>query len=437
MASISVFGLGYVGCVGIACLAKLGHKVVGCDVDFNKVSRVAMGLPTIVERDIDEVMQEGFKAGLISATSSAEEAVLKSEISFLCVGTPNASDGRLDTSFLMSAVKSIAYAIRSKSTFHIVVIRSTVPPGTNAAVSELIEKVSGKRDGINFTVVSNPEFLREGMAVSDFLNPPITVIGSRNRRALNKLKEMYSGLGSEVVEVDPKVAEIIKFVNNSYHALKVAFGNEIGAICKKLDIDSHQVMDLFCRDTQLNISPYYFKPGFAYGGSCLPKDLRGLNFLAESNQVEAPILGSIENSNNLHIHRVLERVQQIGVRSVGIVGLTFKAGTDDLRNSAAIRLAEAVLGKGCTLRIYDRYLNIAREKETNLNELNKRIPHLLPLLDKDVESVVSKTSLVIVTVKNPEIPDLIRKYPEIHFLDLVRLKDSTVETLPNYEGFCW
>ena len=396
-----------------------------------------MGLPTIVERDIDEVMQEGFKAGLISATSSAEEAVLKSEISFLCVGTPNAPDGRLDTSFLMSAVKSIAGAIRSKSTFHIVVIRSTVPPGTNAAVSELIEKVSGKREGINFTVVSNPEFLREGMAVSDFLNPPITVIGSRNRRALSKLKEMYSGLGSEVVEVDPKVAEIIKFVNNSYHALKVAFGNEIGAICKKLDIDSHQVMDLFCKDTQLNISPYYFKPGFAYGGSCLPKDLRGLNFLAESNQVEAPILGSIENSNNLHIHRVLERVQQIGVRSVGIVGLTFKAGTDDLRNSAAIRLAEAVLGKGCTLRIYDRYLNIAREKETNLNELNKRIPHLLPLLDKDVESVVSKTSLVIVTVKNPEIPDLIRKYPEIHFLDLVRLKDSTVETLPNYEGFCW
>ena len=437
MASISVFGLGYVGCVGIACLAKLGHRVIGCDVDFNKVSRVAMGLPTIVERDIDEVMQEGFKAGLISATSSAEEAVLKSEISFLCVGTPNAPDGRLDTSFLMSAVKSIAGAIRSKSTFHIVVIRSTVPPGTNAAVSELIEKVSGKREGINFTVVSNPEFLREGMAVSDFLNPPITVIGSRNRRALSKLKEMYSGLGSEVVEVDPKVAEIIKFVNNSYHALKVAFGNEIGAICKKLDIDSHQVMDLFCKDTQLNISPYYFKPGFAYGGSCLPKDLRGLNFLAESNQVETPILGSIENSNNLHIHRVLERVQQIGVRSVGIVGLTFKAGTDDLRNSAAIRLAEAVLGKGCTLRIYDRYLNIAREKETNLNELNKRIPHLLPLLDKDVESVVSKTSLVIVTVKNPEIPDLIRKYPEIHFLDLVRLKDPTVETLPNYEGFCW
>ena len=207
MASISVFGLGYVGCVGIACLAKLGHRVIGCDVDFNKVSRIAMGLPTIVERDIDEVMMEGFKAGLISATSSAEEAVLKSEISFLCVGTPNASDGRLDTSFLVSAVRSIANAIRSKSTFHIVVIRSTVPPGTNAMVSEIIEKVSGKRDGINFTVVSNPEFLREGMAVADFLNPPLTVIGSLHRRALNKLKELYSGLGSEIVEVDPKVAE--------------------------------------------------------------------------------------------------------------------------------------------------------------------------------------------------------------------------------------
>lgn len=437
MATISVFGLGYVGCVGIACLAKLGHRVIGCDVDFNKVSRIASGLPTIVERDIDEVMLEGFKAGLISATSSAEEAVAKSEISFLCVGTPNAPDGRLDTSFLMSAVKSIAGAIRSKSTFHIVIIRSTVPPGTNAAVSELIEKISGKRDGINFTVVSNPEFLREGMAVSDFLNPPLTVIGSENKRALGKLREIYSVLGSEIVEVEPKVAEIIKFVNNSYHALKVAFGNEIGAICKKLDIDSHQVMDLFCKDSQLNISPYYFKPGFAYGGSCLPKDLRGLNFLAESNQVQVPILGSIECSNGIHIQRVLERVQQIGVRSVGIVGLTFKAGTDDLRNSAAIRLAEAVLGKGCSLRIYDRYLNIAREKETNLRELNRRIPHLLPLLEKDVESVVSKTSLVIITVKNPELPELIRKYSEIHFLDLVRLKDETVETLPNYEGFCW
>ena len=437
MASISVFGLGYVGCVGIACLAKLGHRVVGCDVSEDKVKRIAAGLPTIVERDVDEVMQDGYKAGLISATSSAVEAVTKTDISFLCVGTPNAPDGRLDTTYLMSAVRSIAEAIRSKSTFHIVVIRSTVPPGTNALATTLIEKISGKREGINFAVASNPEFLREGMAVADYLNPPLTVIGCNCRRALDSLRRIYETLGSEIVEVEPKVAEIIKFVNNSYHALKVTFGNEVGAICKKLDIDSHSVMNLFCRDTQLNISPYYFKPGFAYGGSCLPKDLRGLNFLAESNQVEVPVLASIENSNNRHIERVLERVQQIGSRSVGIVGLTFKAGTDDLRNSAAIRLAEGVLGKGCSLHIYDRYLNIARETETNLQELNMRIPHLLPLLVQNVEDVVKSASLVIVTVRNPEIPELIRNNPEIHFLDLVRLKDPSVETLPNYEGFCW
>ena len=437
MASISVFGLGYVGCVGIACLAKLGHRVVGCDVDVNKVNRIASGLPTIVERDIDEVMQEGYKVGLISATSSPFEAVSKTDVSFLCVGTPNAPDGRLDTTYLMSAVKSIAEVIRSKSTFHIVVIRSTVPPGTNAAAAALIEKISGKREGINFAVASNPEFLREGMAVADYLNPPLTVIGCECRRALDSLRKIYEPLGSEIVEVEPKVAEIIKFVNNSYHALKVSFGNEIGAICKKLDIDSHSVMNLFCKDTQLNISPYYFKPGFAYGGSCLPKDLRGLNFLAESNQVEVPVLASIEESNNVHIQRVLDRVQEIGARSVGIIGLTFKAGTDDLRNSAAIRLAEGVLGKGCSLSIYDRYLNIAQDTETNLRELNKRIPHLLPLLVKNVEDVVENSSLVIITVRNPKMPDLIRDNPEVHFLDLVRLKDQTVETLPNYEGFCW
>lgn len=437
MATISIFGLGYVGCVGVACLAKLGHKVIGCDVDCNKVNRINQGLPTIVERDIDDVLKEGFDAGHVSATTSTDEAVAKSEISFLCVGTPNANDGRLDTSYLLSAARSIGFALRAKSKFHIIIIRSTVPPGTNELVTETLEKISGKRAGINFAVVSNPEFLREGMAVSDFLNPTITVIGSEDKRALSKLKEIYSPLGSEIVEVQPKVAEIIKFVNNSYHALKVAFGNEIGAICKKLDIDSHQVMDLFCKDTQLNISSYYFKPGFAYGGSCLPKDLKGLNFLAKSNQVEVPILSSIDLSNIIHIQRVMERIQQIGVRSIGIIGLTFKAGTDDLRNSAAIRLAESILGKGCSLRIYDRYLNIARATETNQRELNARIPHLLPLLEDNVEDIFSKTSLVIATVRNPELPELVKKYPDVHFLDLVRSKDASIETLPNYEGFCW
>ena len=437
MANISIFGLGYVGCVGTACLAKLGHKVIGYDVDETKVSCINQGIPTIVEREVDEVMKEAHTQGLISATSSTEQAVAKSSISFLCVGTPNASDGQLDTSCLFHAIRNIGKALRSKSTFHIVVIRSTVPPGTNETATEILEKESGKKAGINFAVVSNPEFLREGMAVSDFLAPPITVLGSANPQALKILRKIYEPLNSNIIEVPPKVAEIIKFVNNSYHALKVAFANEIGAVCKKLDIDSHQVMDLFCQDTQLNLSPYYFKPGFAYGGSCLPKDLKGLNYLAKSNQVDVPILASVEHSNSLHIQRVLDRVQEIGIRSIGIIGLTFKAGTDDLRNSAAIRLAESLIGKGFSIRIYDRFLNIAREKSDGKKELSHRIPHLLPLLEETPESIIQKVSLVLVTVRNSEVPQLIINNPGIHFLDLVRLKDSSVESMPNYEGFCW
>lgn len=437
MADISIFGLGYVGCVGAACLAKLGHKVIGYDVDEAKVTSINHGIPTIVEREVDEVLKTTFDSGLISATSSTEEAIAKSDISFLCVGTPNASDGQLDTSCLFYAIKNIGKALRSKSTFHIIVIRSTVPPGTNETATEMLEKISGKKASINFAVVSNPEFLREGMAVNDFLAPPLTVLGSSNKKALKIMSKIYEPLNSKIIEVEPKVAEIIKFVNNSYHALKVAFANEIGAVCKKLDIDSHQVMDLFCQDTQLNISPYYFKPGFAYGGSCLPKDLKGLNYLAKSNQIEIPILASIEHSNHLHIQRVLERIQEIGIRSIGIIGLTFKAGTDDLRNSAAIKLSENLLGKGYSLRIYDRFLNIAQTKKEGTKELSQRIPHLLPLLEDSPESLVKKVSLVIITVRNSEVPQLIVNNPGIHFLDLVRLKDNSVESMPNYEGFCW
>lgn len=437
MASISIFGLGYVGCVGIGCFAKLGHNVIGCDVDSNKVARIAKGLPTIVERDIEELMKEGFDAGLISATLSAEEAVAKSEISFLCVGTPNAPDGQLDTTYLVSAARSIGQALRSKTLFHTVVIRSTVPPGTNERIAREIEKASGRVVNKDFAVVSNPEFLREGSAVKDFLNPPITVIGSQNEVAVKTLRALYEPFGCEIAEVPEKVAEIIKFVNNSFHALKVAFGNEVGAICKTLGIDSHMVMNLFCKDTALNISPYYFKPGFAYGGSCLPKDLKGLNFIAQSNNVRVPILESIENSNDRHIVRAIELAKSYGCKNVGVIGLTFKAGTDDLRNSAATRMAEALIGAGYNVSIFDRFLNIAREKETNLKDLNKRIPHLLPLLKASSEDVVKNSSLVVITVRNPEIPELIRKYPNVRFIDLDRVKDPSVETLANYEGFCW
>lgn len=437
MAGISVFGLGYVGCVGVGCLAKLGHAVIGCDVNVHKVNQIARGIPTIVERGVDSLIAEGHAAGRITATLSAEEAVLKSEISFICVGTPATETGGLDLSFIMTVVKEIGLALKMKTSFHVVVLRSTVSPGTNERITKVLEEVSGKKVGVNFAVVSNPEFLREGIAIADFMSPPITVLGSEDPKALAKLRAIYEPLNSEIVEVPPKVAEMIKFVNNSYHALKVTFGNEIGAICKKLSIDSHQVMDLFCRDKQLNISPVYFKPGFAYGGSCLPKDLKGLNYLASSNCVETPLLESIDASNAIHIRRVVEQVHQIGTRSVGLIGLTFKAGTDDLRNSAAVILAEALLGKGISLKIYDRYLNIALEKDPNNDQLNARIPHLRPLLQPSVNDVVTTSKLVIITVKSPDLPNLIRENPNVHFLDLVRVKDESVFKEPNYEGFCW
>lgn len=435
MKRISIFGLGYVGCVGIGCFAKLGHRVIGCDVDFRKVSLIASGHPTIVERNVETLIADGFSSGRISATASAEEAVLNSDISFICVGTPVTENRGLDLQFIESVVENIGKALSRKKSFHVIVLRSTVPPGTNESIGKRLERLSGKKLHEDFAVVSNPEFLREGKAVEDFMNPPLTVIGSDDAKALETMKALYAPIQSEIVEVEPRVAEIIKFVNNSYHAMKVSFGNEVGAICKQLGIDSHQVMKLFCKDTQLNISPIYFMPGFAYGGSCLPKDLKGLNYLASSRDVQVPLLSSVEKSNRTHIERVLETVLKSGKEKIGLVGLTFKAGTDDLRNSASVVLASALLDRGFSLKIYDRFLNIAK---LHGEDIASRLPAGMDaLLEKDIRDLCSESELIIVAVKNPELPQMIRENPGIRFLDLVRLKDESVLALKNYEGLCW
>lgn len=435
MKRISIFGLGYVGCVGIGCFAKLGHRVIGCDVDSRKVSLIASGHPTIVERDVETLIADGFSSGRISATASAEEAVLNSDISFICVGTPVTENRGLDLQFIESVVENIGKALSRKKSFHVIVLRSTVPPGTNEAIGKRLERLSGKKLHEDFAVVSNPEFLREGKAVEDFMNPPLTVVGCDDAEALKTMKALYAPIQSEIVEVEPRVAEIIKFVNNSYHAMKVSFGNEVGAICKQLGIDSHQVMKLFCKDTQLNISPIYFMPGFAYGGSCLPKDLKGLNYLASSRDVQVPLLSSVERSNRTHIERVLETVLKSGKEKIGLVGLTFKAGTDDLRNSASVVLASGLLDRGFSLKIYDRFLNIAK---LHGEDIASRLPSGMDaLLEKDIRDLCSESELIIVAVKNPELPQMIRENPGIRFLDLVRLKDESVLTLKNYEGLCW
>jgi GDP-mannose 6-dehydrogenase len=295
--NISIFGLGYVGCVGMGCLAKNGHKIIGVDVLNAKIDLINQGKPTIVEKDIDRIIAEQFNKGNISATSDYKKAVLETDLSLICVGTPSTPEGHLNLDYIFQTACQIGEALADKDGFHVIAIRSTVLPGTNEKVGELITQHSGKIRNTDFGVVSNPEFLREGTAVEDFFNPPLTLLGSDNDFSLEKMEQLYAGVTGPIEKVEINVAEIIKYVNNSFHALKIVFANEVGNICKKLNIDSHEVMRIFCMDKQLNISPYYFKPGFAYGGSCLPKDLKALNTIAHDLYIDTPVLNSIEKSN--------------------------------------------------------------------------------------------------------------------------------------------
>ena len=307
--NISFFGLGYVGCVGMGCLAQNGHKVIGIDISSEKIKKINEGMPTIVEAGIDEIIREQHLQGRIRATHDYMEAVRESDISFVCVGTPSTNNGHLNLNYIYQTAEEIGEALKEKNGFHIIVIRSTVFPGTNKAVGKIIEDMSGKTRNVHFAVVSNPEFLREGTAVNDYMNPPLTVIGTDCEKARDIMTELYAPMGAPIETVSIEVAEMIKYVNNSYHALKVTFANEIGRVCKAYGIDSHEVMRIFCMDKQLNISPYYFKPGFAYGGSCLPKDLKALKTMAHDLYVETPVLNAIESSNQHHMENAIEWIK--------------------------------------------------------------------------------------------------------------------------------
>ena len=357
---ISIFGLGYVGCVGMGCLSSKGHEIIGVDINREKIEQINSGYPTIIENGIDELISTAHKKGLISATNDIDYAVKNSDISFITVGTPNTVNGHLNLESLFKVAGDIGTALKEKDSFYIIVIRSTVVPGTNEEVTRIIEAESGKKRLHDFAVVSNPEFLREGVAVKDYFNPELTVIGTESDRAYDVMVDLYNDLDCEISRPSIKTAEIIKYVNNSYHALKIVFANEIGSICKKLEIDSHELMGLFCKDTRLNISPVYFKPGFAYGGSCLPKDLKALNAIAHDNYLSVPVLSNIENSNSDLKKSVLDYILSKGIKKIGVLGLSFKKGTDDLRNSAAVEIVEGLLGKGCWVNIYDKYVHLAK-----------------------------------------------------------------------------
>ena len=434
--NISIFGLGYVGCVSLGCLAKNGHYVVGVDVSQTKVNQINSGKATIIEKDIDNIISEQKQAATIEATTNAKEAVLKTEISIICVGTPSSDKGHLNLEYIFKVAEDIALALKEKEDFHIIVIRSTIFPGTCDKVAQLIEKESGKKRNINFAIVDNPEFLREGTAVNDYFSPPLTLIGSDNKTAANKVAELYKKLPSEIIITDLQVAEIMKYVNNSYHALKISFGNEIGNICSELGIDSHKVMEIFCKDKQLNISPYYFKPGFAYGGSCLPKDLKGLQTLAHDIYVEVPVISSIDKTNEIQIQRAIKMIYQYGNKKLGFLGLSFKEGTDDLRNSPAVSIIEALIGKGCNICIYDKNINLSLLTGTNKEYIDSKIPHLSSLMLDDAKKVIDTSDVIIINTREKEFIPLLKNCSDKIIIDMVRLDDSLLEN-SNYKGINW
>ncbi len=434
--NVSIFGLGYVGCVGAACLAKLGHKVIGVDVNENKVRLMNEGKPTIIEEGIAELCKEAHDKGLMSATTVAAEAVAETEISFIVVGTPSSKEGHLNLEYIYTVAGRIGRALKDKDGFHIVAIRSTVLPGTNKKVGEILEKESGKKRDIDFTVVSNPEFLREGTSVEDYFNPPLTLVGTDNDMAERKFRELYSGIHGEFIRTDIEVAEMMKYVNNTYHALKIVFGNEVGNICKGLNIDSHKVMEIFCKDRQLNISPYYFKPGFAYGGSCLPKDMKALKTLAHDLYVDVPVIDSIYQSNEIQKRNAIDTIVNKGMRKVGILGLSFKAGTDDLRCSPIVDVVEQLLGKGFEIRIYDKNVRISELTGTNKDFIMAKIPHLQHFVTDNLDSVCSNSDVLVVTNKEKEFADVLKKYPHKIIVDLVR-QWKEVDYDGVYEGLSW
>ena len=438
---ISIFGLGYVGCVGAACLAKLGHTVIGVDVNENKVRLINEGKPTIIEEGIAELCAEAHSKGLMTATMDVREAVHATDVSFIVVGTPSSKEGHLNLNYIYKVAEQIGAALSDKPANkaglrHIVAIRSTVLPGTNEKVGEIIAQASGLVRGKDFTIVSNPEFLREGTSVKDYFNPPLTLVGTDMPEAEAVFREIYKGIEAEFICTDIRVAEMMKYVNNTYHALKIVFGNEVGNICKELNIDSHKVMEIFCKDKQLNISPYYFKPGFAYGGSCLPKDMKALKTLAHDHYVEVPVIEAIGESNELQKRRAVQLIMAQGQRKVGILGLSFKSGTDDLRCSPIVDVVESLLGKGFEIRIYDKNVKVSELTGTNKDFIMAKIPHLQHFVTDDLEAVCRESDVLVVTNKEAEFIDVLNKYPNKTIVDLVR-QWKEVDYDGRYEGLSW
>lgn len=435
---ISIFGLGYVGTVSAGCLAKDGHEIIGVDPVQTKVDLINQGHSPIIEEDIDQIITGRVASGFLRATTDPVVAVCNTELSFVCVGTPSQPNGNLDLRYIRRICEQIGEALRVKAAHHTVVIRSTILPGTmHGIVIPTLEASSGKTAGVDFGVCHNPEFLREGSAVKDFNAPPKTVIGQLDESSGSLLAKLYEKLQAPLIRTDLATAEMVKYVDNCWHALKIGFANEIGNIGKVLGVDAHEVMKIFCEDRKLNISPAYLMPGFAFGGSCLPKDLRALSYTAKRHDLELPILTSILPSNEKQVDKGLQLIMDKGNRRVGVLGFSFKAGTDDLRESPMIEVIERLLGKGYDLRIYDRNVKIASLVGANRDFILNRIPHISRLMVDHIDSILDHAQTVVIGNKDPEfqsIPARVRDGQTI--VDFVRITNSRSED-GKYDGICW
>lgn len=434
---ISIFGLGYVGAVSAGCLATDGHEVIGVDPNKTKVDLINQGTTPIIEKDIGEMIAATVKSGHLRATADVRDAVFGSDMSLICVGTPSQLNGNLDLSHVRKVCQEIGAAIREKDSFHVVVARSTMLPGSmRALVIPTLEAASGKVAGVDFGVCNNPEFLREGTAVYDYYHPPKTVIGESDEKAGALLVQLYEKMDAPLVRTDVETAEMVKYTDNTWHAVKVAFANEIGNICKAVGIDGHKVMEIFCQDTKLNLSPYYMKPGFAFGGSCLPKDVRALTYKARSLDLDLPLLNSILPSNQRQVEKGIKMIVDKGARKVGILGFSFKAGTDDLRESPLVDVIEYLLGKGYELKLYDKNVNLAALTGANQDYILNHIPHISKLMVTNMQDVLDFADTIVIgngAAEFKTVPASLQ--PHQHIVDLVRI--SKEQSGEQYDGICW
>jgi GDP-mannose 6-dehydrogenase len=437
--NISIFGLGYVGAVSLACLARDGHVVIGVDIDQAKLELIKSGKTPVVEEGMVDLMSRIAESGRMSVTTDVAQAVLDSELSLICVGTPSAPNGSQDQSAIVKLAHELGRAMREKTGSHVFVFRSTLVPGTvEEVLKPIMERESGKRDGESFHVCFQPEFLREGTSIRDYDKPPYTVVGASAEAAVARLRNLFGHLPCEFHATSIRAAEMLKYCCNNFHALKITFANETARLCEALGVDPFQVMDLVCKDRQLNISPAYLKPGFAFGGSCLPKDLRATIYLAKTRDVELPMLGSVLPSNRTHIEHAIAKVLASGKRRIGMIGLSFKTGTDDLRESPLVLLTEQFIGKGLSLLVYDPDVHLSRLLGANRRFIEQHIPHIGSLIRGDLEGVIAESDILVVGSGGTEIFDALARHAREDqiVLDLVNIPHR--EALPcKVTGLCW